>query len=64
MVKFLLGCEKEEVLCQDIEQIMLSNEGKAKLAGPKSLALFEEVQEMLHLDKCERILKFFQGIDG
>ena len=43
---------------------MASNEGKAKLAGPSSFALLEQISAMPHLARSERILKFFQGIDG
>ena len=35
-----------------------------KLTGDKSRNLFEEVKSLDQLDKSERILRFFQGLDG
>ena len=37
---------------------------KAKLAGTKSARLFDDIDSMDDLDRSERILKFFQGLDG
>ena len=34
MIKFILGCSKEDIFTPDIDTMMLTNEGKAKLAGP------------------------------
>ena len=64
MVKFLLGCPKEDTLCDDIDSMMSSNTGQTKLAGVQSRALFEETKDMPFLDRSERILKFFLGLDG
>ena len=56
MVKFLLGCSKEDTLCDDIDSMMASNTGQTKLAGAQSQALFEETKDMPFLDRSERIL--------
>ena len=59
MIKFLLGCSKEDTLSSDIETMMSTNEGKAKLAGAQSQILYDETKDLPCLDRCEKILKFF-----
>ena len=36
----------------------------AKLVGAKSQQLFNDIQSMEHLNRCEHIIKFFQSYDG
>ena len=42
----------------------MTNDIKARITGDYSKKLFEETQSMSDLDRCERILRFFQGLDG
>ena len=61
-LKFLLGCPEIDCLC-DVHEIMM-NDISAKLTGDKSRQLFEQCKVLNDLDKNEKILKFFQGLDG
>jgi len=62
-LKFLLGCSEIDCLCEDAHQIMM-NDISAKLTGDKSRELFNRTKSLPHLERCEQILTFFQGIDG
>ena len=42
----------------------MTNDIKAKLTGERSAQMYEEIKDMDDLDRCQRVLKFFQGIDG
>jgi hypothetical protein len=42
----------------------MMNDISAKLTGDKSRELFERCKSLGDLDRCEKILKFFQGLDG
>ena len=62
-LKFLLGCPEIDCLCEDAHQIMM-NDISAKLTGDKGRQLFHQIKDASLIDRCEKTLQFFQGMDG
>lgn len=62
-LKFLLKCPEDEIVCPDPNLIM-TNDLKARVTGSLSKKLYDEVQALDTLTRCEKILKFYQGLDG
>ena len=61
-LKSLLKLPEEELLAEP-HAIMVSDI-KARLTGTSSTNLFKKLANAGDLDRCEKVLRFFQGLDG